>query len=273
MRGPLSEEKLVEIDNKLPSLDDRLWLATVSATDTMFNDLASNTALETSLICLADARDRFVQIRLALHEALACTVWYLETSHNAPNESSAIFTSKFYLDFANLLFYTLGEDIAAFIEAFLNLDKDEIKEFHTKEKNKSPKRTSKSIKIGKFIKAKYPNHKITRLIDKLLSCQYWHKAINYRNLWVHEKPPILEGLGIQLDRKDRIQYSPSFKYIESIKSSKPAHSIEELRNITFGAAEVLSQILTSLADILIERRKELGADFNFEKNIITFEFR
>ena len=269
MRGNLPEERLMEIDSKLPTLDSRFRLATTQGPGVDINDLVKGTDLGVALVCLGDAGDRFRQVRLAVREALACLIWYREVSPKAPIETSAVFLGGFYLDYATLLLYAAGEDIAAFVKAFLGIEA-ELKDYLRLpeiQKELSDKRiSSEAARVGIFMKRKYPDHEITAITSELHRNSDWHRAIEYRNDWVHGKPPIIEGLGIQYDRKSRVVRNEGVGMEISFGGgSAPDHTIDELLNMTLLASEALAKALSSLVGILARKREELGEKFDFDR--------
>jgi hypothetical protein len=107
MRGHLSEKSIQEIRDKLPVIDEDLWLtATSLGLGVSTSDLTNEENLHTALVCLEDVYNRFTQVRLALHEAYACLKWYTEESPDAPQEFQAVLTARIYVDHIALIFYS-----------------------------------------------------------------------------------------------------------------------------------------------------------------------
>ena len=110
----------------------------------------------------------------------------------------------------------------------------------------------------------FPDHEITDCILKLKSYPEWKKAMDYRNTWVHDKPPIIEGLGIQYDRKSRISAGNGVRQIGSGGGAEPRYQIDELIKFAHKATEAGVEMLNSLVRILIARRIEMGESINFK---------
>ena len=275
MRGLLSTKKLEEISNLLPALDNRFGLATFQEPGVDIQDLDRRSTLGVALVCLNDAGQRFYQTRIALHEAFACLSWYREESPKAPLELQAIALGKFYADYAALLLYAIREDIATFITYFLGIDAD-LKQYlidpQIVYKLEGMKVSSNAAKIGIYMRDKFPDHSITKAILWLHSNRHWKKAIEYRNLWVHEKPPIIYGLGIEYDRESRVEESDDGKKSIGLGGgSKAKYTVDQLLEIVLSATFALAKTLSELVGILICRREEFGEKFDFDNNKITIK--
>ncbi|MEZ4868338.1 MAG: hypothetical protein R3C14_43825 [Caldilineaceae bacterium] len=258
----LSQQKLEEINTSLPTLDDRFLIATSRGPSIDINDLIKGESLGVALVCLEDAGERFNLVRFSLYEALACLTWYRNESPKAPLEGEAVLTGKFYADYAALLLYAMGEDIAAFIINFLGVDaqlKNYLQDNEPRLKRKNV--FSTAAKVGIFMTSQYPNAPITESILALNKDQSWQKAISYRNAWVHEKPPIIHGLGIQYDRRSRV--SKDGKSISFGGGSEHKYTVDELLRIAISATEASAKTLSALLDIVIKRREGLGEKLDF----------
>lgn len=272
MRGDLSKKKLEEINNKLPIIDDRLWLATSQGPGVDINDLGKKGTLGVALVCLGDAVNRFSDTRVSLFEAFACLIWYREESPKAPLEIEAINFAKFYADYATLLLYAIGEDIADFVINYLGISKD-LKQFLNDPKiqriMENKKVSSNAAKVGIYMKENLSENDITKIILDLKNDQNWKKSLDYRNEWVHEKPPIIRGLSIEYNRQSRVKKSKKGELSISFGGgSKPKYAIEELLDIILSAIEAVAKALSSLLEIVIKRREEFEK-LDYEKNRIT----
>lgn len=171
MRGTLSNEQWEAIDGKLPTIDRAVFAASQLSFATNLQELLSDSRLNVAFVCLDDARKRFEQIVAALREAYACVVWYRAVAPDAPGESlewQAIWTGKFYADYAPLLCYAAAEDIADFIVNFLNIEQPFetfLDEPPVKQELRNKKISSRAGKVGSFLFKRYPYHGITAVID------------------------------------------------------------------------------------------------------------
>ncbi len=276
MRGALSDVKRDQIISMLPSVSESLRIATQISPGVDLHDLIENTNLGIALVCLGDAYDRFIQVRMALFEAQACLSWYRHESQQAPQEFEAALTSRFYLDHVGLLLYAIGEDISAFIVHFLCSGSD-LQTYLQDPRNQkileSKSISSNSAKTGLYINEKFPEHEITNIIRELHSNRAWGESINYRNTWVHDQPPIIAELGMRYARESRIQEVNGERLsIEFGGGSEPEYTIDELLAIMVEATRALTVALTGLLEMVIRERQEMGEKFNFETRSISLEF-
>ena len=215
-------------------------------------------------------------LHYSLYEAFACLVWYREDTPNAPLEAEAALTSRFYLDYVCLLLYAIGEDIAAFIVHFMGIEDDLIKYLQDPKVQKSLVRNkvfSHAASVGIYLINQHAQHEITESIQTFHNDPNWQRAINYRNKWVHEQPPIIAELGIQYARESRIQEVNGERLSISFGGGSPPElNIDELLNLMLSAANALSVTLTTLLEIVIRTRQELGETFDFQNRNITLEF-
>lgn len=266
MRGNLSNKKLKEINQLLPSLNKRFEFATSCGLEVYANDLVKEEKLGISIVCLNDAGHRFRLARFSLHEAYANMYWYGKKSKEENHKLKAILFGKYYTDYAALLLYAIGEDIAAFIINFMNIHKDFIEFFKNPDNKKLLKKKniySKAAKIGIYLKTKEPNSRITNIINRLFLNENWKESIEYRNLWVHDKPPIIHGLGIEDDRTYKVKNIDGKRSISIGGGSKAKYKIDELFNIVLLASKALSDTLLELAEILLNKRENCSNEHFF----------
>jgi hypothetical protein len=146
--------------------------------------------------CLHDALRSIEEATYAFHEILAQRKWYLE-KRETPNETSAIFFSKFYADDVALRLYSAGEHLANAIVLMLEISQHDLR--RSRKKN----RIGLQVILGHYLINEQPNNPVTKAILKLVKAKEWLKTIKYRNDWVHNQPPTVEGLGIVYNRRNR----------------------------------------------------------------------
>jgi hypothetical protein len=120
---------------------------------------------------------------------------------------------------------------------------------------------------------KHPTNQISIIISALKDSPEWDKAMSYRNTWVHDKPPIIEGLGIEYDRKSRI----SETVVDGVRTrqigfgggSEAKYKIDEIDAIATNATTVCVEALNNLLQIVIDERTKLGESFDFENRKIS----
>jgi hypothetical protein len=269
MRGELPDNKLQEISNKLPKVDDRISHATTPAIGSSLYDFANDKTLSTSLVCLSDAGERFSMARLSLQEAYACLYYYRILKEE---EAAAVLLSKYYADYTALFLYAIAEDISEFILHFLDIKKDCEDYYNNTKASQQKKISSNAAKVGVFLKKQFQNEYITKLIDDLDGNASWKKTMKYRNTWVHEKPPIVDGLGIQYSRGTMITtLDDGTKKLDFGGGAPYNYTIDELLSTVHEASEILAHVLSELVRLVIEKREQLGETFDFEDKRITIK--
>jgi len=242
----LSDDKNNEIKSNIPNLNVCI---NYNVLGTRVNDLLNGTNISTALVCLDDATNRFHFIRMALFKAQAEMIWYLEMSPDAPDKTQAILAGKFYFDYMTQLMYAIGEDISFFIIHYLNNNfKEYFERTSVKKKIDDCKITSNAAKIGLYLSEEKKEHEITRIISCLHNNPNWAKSMKYRCTWVHDKPPIIEGLGNEFPRTifPITAENDGIRNL-SISSGVPQYSIDQLLDITLKATKALE---TALSDIV-----------------------
>ncbi len=198
--------------------------------------------------------------------------WYRELSPNAPLDIQAITSSKFYLDYVTLLLYATAEDVSFFLLYFLELEKaltTFLEEPKTKQKLTKKRISSNAGKIGFFLAHHMRDHSLTRVILQLHNNPNWKTTIDYRNTWVHDKPPIIEGLGIEFSRHKHVAVGDDGKRMLFVGGgTDPQFTIEQLLATILSAAQALADALSQITVIVIQAREELGEVFNFEAKSI-----
>ena len=262
--GNLPKEKIDQIIFKVPNInDERFRLAVDINFSLSITDHLNNTNLIGAIECLDDARKRYSQIQYSLYEALTCVIWNREFAIQ-PCEENAIFTGEYYLSYATLLMYAAAEDISFFIVHFLNIDVD-IKAFFDTEEGKrkleSGNITSNAAKVGIYLFENNNGHPVTNIICKLHNNSDWHKALEYRNTWVHEKPPSIKGAGGEFTRKKNVIVDANGNEVMIIKAPPQKYSIDDLCNIVLNATKALAITLAELAEIVITEKEVLKNTF------------
>jgi hypothetical protein len=80
---------------------------------------------------------------------------------------------------------------------------------------------------------------------------------------VHEKPPIIEGLGLQHNRESRIKHENGKRSFGFGGSSKPDYSIDDLFNITRESVEAGVVLINELITIVDNKSDEIKNEINF----------
>lgn len=262
MRGEIPEQTWSEIDKRLARLPND-WLEVTFPEQQLFlmHDLKSNGATHISLVCLYDACRRFESARECVFEASACTEWYRRVAtdiDDSSRERSAVLRGRFYSEYCYLFLYAIGEDIAEFVLTFANLSsnfrdwRDKISEEGSTRKIGS----SRQKQVRKYMCERHPTHGLTQILLSMRSSKAWKTAIHYRNTWVHDKPPIVAGFGIEYDRRRRIFEDGGKRGFGLGTWSKPAYTVDEIvdtaREATNLIAEVIAICLTEIRGLALE---------------------
>jgi len=262
--GNLPQEKFEQIILRIPSVNDERFRLAVDVNFSLsITDHLNNTNLIGAMECLDDARKRYSQIQYSLYEAHTCVIWNREFT-SQPCEENAILTGEYYLSYATLLMYAVAEDLSFFITYFLNIEKD-IKVFYDSEEGKRKLEkaniTSNAAKVGIFLSKKFKEHPLTNAIVKLHNNPDWIKALEYRNTWVHDKPPSIKGGGVEFTRDKKFTVDANGNEVTFLTAPQQKYSIDDLLDIGLKASEALAGTLAELAEIVINEKEALKNTF------------
>lgn len=240
----ISPEKLLKIRANLPNaaeVQGRLLLPV----DFMAQAAGPRSKVGIAAVSLRDASEVACEAVYALEEAYTHVTYYREECPDAPNEATAVFLGKFYADDVALRLYAAGEHVANFIIAFLNIKETDLAPYREKY-------TSLQATVGNYMFKQNSAHEIASALKGLLAEKRWYKTIQYRNTWVHEQPPIIEGLGIVYKRKDAVWSARRFLG----GGDPPDYSIDSLLDMVTAASHALVNLLRDLSDVLFAELKK-----------------
>jgi hypothetical protein len=264
MIGTLPKSALDSIRLTLPSLP-KDWQDITFPEQFAFtmNDMNKGETTHISLVCLGDAFARADSALNCLFDGYANLIWFRKEKENiddSAREFFAVLKGKFYAEYCFLFLYAIGEDIADFVLSFLTKEV----EFNAwqkipniKDKLDKKKITSKAARVGVFMAEEYPRRAVTRRILKLRDSKCWSDAMKYRNTWVHDKPPIVAGLGIQYNRQNKIWSDKDAIGIGLGTWSKPKYEVDEVLKIAHDATTICVEVLVELLKVLKRKRNEL----------------
>lgn len=255
-RGLLGKKILKEIADQLPNIK-QLNIDILSCTPEFVSfRFPPDSTIAIASVCLHDALHMLGDACHAFHEILAHRAWYLE-KRETPVERTAIHFTRFYTDDVALRLYAAGEHLANAI-----IDMMEIKARNLIPYKK--KRISRQIIVWEYIKREEPTHIITQAIRKLAQSREWLAMLEYRNAWVHGKPPIIKGLGIQYERRKRWEISDKRIGLSFGGGDEPKYSDEDLIKMVKPALFVFVEVLTDVTAWyiqLIEGRNNVLGSF------------
>lgn len=198
-RGLLPKSILEDIARRVPDVVPLRVRALQLNPDIISASFPKDSGVQEAAVCFHDVTNTLCEARYALHEYHANKVYYREDCQ-PPKEDEALFMERFYLDDTALRLYSAGEHLANAIRLMLDLTEDDLKPYKGKFK-------SRQAVVGKFLMTKRSDLKISKTIAALASSEKektcWQKAMNYRDLWVHEQPPLVHGTGIVYQRRKR----------------------------------------------------------------------
>lgn len=251
-RGSLGTETLAELAKELPELT-QLARAVLSLSPGFIPiGFPAESYIPIAAACLHDAFRAVEEANYAFHEILAHRKWYLE-KRETPDEAAAIFFSKFYADDVALRLYSAGEHLANAIIFMLEIPKEDLERYRKKN------RISIQVVVGHYLINELPKEPITHVILKLVKSREWLKTINYRNDWVHNQPPTVEGMGIVYKRRKRWVVSGDGAMLTFGGGDKPDYKIEDILGFVRPALFLFVEILTDVTDLYSRLITEKGS--------------
>jgi len=238
----LAAQKLPNIDllkRKIIFLDPD-WISLKFKSDSNF-PVAS--------VCFQDANRTLSESWYALLESFAHKIWFFEKSA-PPDEITGIFFARYYADDVALRLYSAAEHLAKAIVYILNVDDESIK------KNRAGSRFGS---VRKFLAENESSHIISQTIEKLYLSDNWKKTIAYRDSWVHNQPPIIDGLGTVFQRKRRWHKTEDNMSTLGIGAGDEAqYSIDDLLDIIHPALKDYAEALNVTVDFYIQELEKTG---------------
>jgi hypothetical protein len=254
-RGLLGKKILKEIAKQLPDIQ-QLNRDILSYTPELVSfRFPPDSSVPVASVCLFDAFDALADARYAFHEILAHRMWYLE-KRATPLERTAIHFTRFYADDVALRLYAAGEHLANAIIDMLEIKTRALIPY-------KKKRISRQIIVWEYLKREEPMHAITQAVKKLAQSKEWLATLGYRNDWVHGKPPIIKGLGIQYKRRKRWEIGEGYIGLSVGGGDEPRFSDRDLISIVrpalFIFAETLTDVTAWYIQLIESRSNVLGS--------------
>ncbi len=252
MRGLLSKERLLEIDNSIPeiSLLCRRIIGFMPNAVALFYGPESDMPI--AIVCLQDSAEYLQEARYALHACMASIIWHRE-ERTPPNEVAGIFEGRFYADDTALRLYSAAEHLASFIQEFLSISDDDLEPYRKA-------RISKASILGHFLLKEMPNHQITHSVQELLENESWRFTTSYRNKWVHDQRPRLKGMEIVFDRRDRWLKADTTKHMLFGGGDEPSLTIDELVEYMCGSFIAFARVLGDVSKNFVSQVEGLETD-------------
>lgn len=253
-RGRLDKETDARIEKELPNILDLQTVTLNFQPDFISMGFPAGSVIPIAAVCLQDVTSTLQEVRYALLESLAHIIWYREKLET-PNERLAVFFGRFYADDAALRLFTAREHLTEAVICMLELNNQDLEDYRKIVKQ----RIDKLSLVGEGLRNKMPSHPIANAICGLVDSDVWSKTMKYRNEWVHNKPPIIKGMGIDYERRNRLQISDTHIGISVGGGDEPRYSIDDLlgfiRPALFLLAETVTAIVEYYADFLNKNQK------------------
>lgn len=257
LRGSLSSEDIASLNAQLPDFDELLRRGSRNHAAWDGQLLPGEPDFPIAGTCLSDAIHLLGESRFAVYEALAHRLWHQRNPK--PDDSAflsaAAWTAKFYADDCALRLYAVGEHLAHAIVFLCDVDRNELTHGG---------KGGFQVVVGKHFVKNYPQHRVTALIQPLISSTEWRKTMDYRNTWVHEQPPGIEGVGIRFKRKSPWkEFAGGKSLVIGVGADPPDLTVDELLQSTVGALQVAGSLASNLQDYydeeLVRRTNDVGS--------------
>lgn len=245
-RGKLDKETAAKVEDELPDVYAVRCSSLELNPDMISIGFPVGSSIPIAAVCLQDATSVLQEARYALLEALAHLAWYREKS-DPPNEHLALFFGKFYADDVALRLYAAAEHLA---NAIVNILDIEIKIADFKKSAQLGVSSQQAI-VGKYLAKSQPTHEITKAILTLRDSKDWKKTRDYRDVWVHGKPPIMKGLGIEYERRNRLIVTHNTVGVTFGSGDEPTHSVDELVAFTKTSIHLLTEVTKQITEYFI----------------------
>jgi hypothetical protein len=245
IRGALDESEK-RINAQLPDIADLVQAAPQLSWDWNSYAFAKAPTIPIAGVCLHDAISTLEAARFAMFEALAHEVWYSQQATDVNHQPSpAWWYQRFFADDAVLRMYAVAEDMAEAIIYMLNVKDADLAPY-------KKRYTSQQTIVGNYLRKKSRDHELTGVIKQLASNREWRWTRVYRDRWVHEQPPLMEGFGIRFKRKPRWQpvegasVPQKTMYIGS-SGDPPDYTVEQLVTNARGALTAVAETTRSVS--------------------------
>lgn len=246
-RGERSEADLAEINSEIPeavSLEKRALDLNPDKVAMLFGPRSDR---DKAAACLQDVAAFLTEARYALFEARAHWIWHTKDSPREPN-IAGLFWAQYYLDDAVLRMYSTGEHAAGFIGCYFGIGRDAIRTASGKTKGRGASRLAGLGWYGRSVERAEP---ILERLVALLDDASWAFVSEYRNKWVHEQRPRLQGLGDTYARRTRWK--------------KAKHRLSDLNVLGTSVSEGQRDVTTYMLGLGSGDPPDLTIDVFFEK--------
>ena len=112
--------------------------------------------------------------------------------------------------------------------------------------------------------AERPDDEISKSLQRLITSKDWNATIEYRNKWVHNQPPLISGVGIVYERRNRWIVSDDAIAVTFGGGDKPHNSIEELLGSVQRSTLLFSEVVRDVVSVYLELLSGYGIEVTEE---------
>jgi len=251
-RGELTRQQLESISRLIPDLTCVSGLITPLSPDFIAGQFPHESKVPIAAVCLDDARQRMSEINLALHEFHAHRIWY-RSKKKPPDLITATWLERFFLDDAALRIYAAWQHLILALRRMEGISKQDLKRYR-------PTRGVPRSSVSLYLEHERPQLGVSTRVSIFECSPSWSFVVNYRNTWVHEQPPTIEGLGMVFHRERRWKPLPdgSGMRLAIGGGDKPKHTIDDLHKNFDQAARGFIDALRAAAERYHEILSRVG---------------
>jgi len=210
-----------------------------------------NSTIPVASVCLRNAVEALADAKFALREAFAHLTWYRKHCDQS-EEWVGIHFARFFTDDTALRLYSAGEHLANAIVNALEVEKRDLDKYRRKN------RIGQQVVVGHYLLNSQPESQITAAVKRLVLSKDWLKTIRYRNDWVHNQPPTLEGVGIVYERRNRWVISGRGRHLPVGGGDAPKHTIDNLLGFIQPSLLLLNKVLSDVMRSYVELLRGTG---------------
>ena len=246
----IDKETHEQANQMLPDINQVIMRIACLKPDIISTKFPPNSNFSIAGACFQDAGRTLVEARYAMLESFTHKIWYRDKI-DPPDTYAAVFFSRFYADDTALRLYSAAEHLAKAVVYIFDIAGKKIKAINA---------TSRFTKVRQILNNEQQTHPIAIAMDELHNSSNWKEMIAYRNDWIHQQPPIIEGLGWAYKREQRWRKSAIDKsYKLGIGSGDEAkYSVDDLHNFILPALFQFTGKLAQISNFYIAELEKRG---------------
>lgn len=258
VRKNLSPVESRAIEEKLPQLDFVMSAVLRLSPDLISVKFSPDSSIPVASTCLRDAVDVLCDVRFALFEAFAHKVWF-ENYEAESKRWVGIHFARFFADDVALRLYSAGLHLAAGLTNMLEISKKDLAK-----RGKRKRMNHRLVAVADYLQTELSDTKISKSMQDLIASKEWNATIDYRNKWVHNQPPLIEGVGIVYERRNRWIVSDDAIAVTFGGGDKPHQSIEELLGSVQRSTLLFSEVAREVVSLYVELLSGYGVQVTEE---------